>query len=52
VATAETRDIGDGGRGWSRRDSGEDITPVTAATLAHWALGKKRRSYDILRSIG
>ena len=52
VATAETRDIGDGGRGWSRRDSGEDITPLTAVTLAHWGLIKRRRSYDILRSIG
>lgn len=51
IASAETRDIGDGGRGWSRRNSEEDITPITAATLAYWALNKKRRSYDIRRSI-
>jgi hypothetical protein len=52
VASAETRDIGDGGRGWSRRTSEADITPITAATLALWGLNKKRRSYDPLRSIG
>lgn len=52
VATAVTRDIGDGGRGWSRRDSDADITPITAGTLAAWGLNKKRRSYDPLRSIG
>lgn len=51
VASAETRDIGDGGRGWSRRDSGTDITPITAATLAYWALNKKRRSYNVLNSV-
>ncbi|HXJ25601.1 MAG TPA: hypothetical protein VNH17_07870, partial [Streptosporangiaceae bacterium] len=51
VASAETRDIGDGGRAWSRRESGSDITPVTAVTLAAWALGKKRRSYDPMRSV-
>jgi len=52
VASAETREVGDGGRSWSRRNSEEDITPVTAATLAYWALGKKRRSYDVRRSVG
>ena len=52
VATAETRDVGDGGRSWSRRESGDDITPVTTVTLAYWALGKKRHSYDIMKSIG
>lgn len=51
VAAAETRDVGDGGRSWSRRDSDTDITPVTAATLAYWALNKKRRSYDLMRSV-
>lgn len=51
IASAETRDIGDGGRGWSRRNSEDDITPVTAATLAYWALNKKRRSYDIRKSV-
>lgn len=52
VATAETRDVGDGGRAWCRRDSTADITPITAATLAYWALNRKRRSYDPLKSIG
>jgi hypothetical protein len=51
VASAQTRDIGDGGRGWSRRTSEADITPVTAATLAYWALNKKRRAYDVRRSV-
>jgi hypothetical protein len=52
IASAQTRDIGDGGRGWSRRASGDDdITPVTAATLAYWALNKKHRSYDVKRSV-
>jgi hypothetical protein len=52
IATAETREIGDGGRGWSRRNSETDITPITAATLALWALNKKRRSYNPMNSIG
>jgi hypothetical protein len=52
IASAETRQVGDGGRAWSRRDSESDITPVVAVTLAHWALGKRRRSYDPRRSIG
>jgi hypothetical protein len=51
VASAETRDVGDGGRAWSRRDSDSDITPITAATLALWALNKGRRNYDPLRSV-
>ena len=49
VASAETREIGDGGRGWSRRNSESDITPIVAATLANWALGKNHRSYDIMK---
>jgi hypothetical protein len=52
VAKAETRDVGDGGRAWSRRDSENDITPITAGTLALWALNKKRRNYDPMASIG
>lgn len=52
VARAETRDVGDGGHAWSRRDSETDITPVTSGTLALWALNKKRRGYDPMRSIG
>lgn len=51
VATAETRDVGDGGQAWSRRDSESDITPITAGTLALWQLNKMRRSYDPLRSV-
>jgi hypothetical protein len=52
IASAETRQVGDGGRCWSRRDSESDISPIVAATLANWALGKKRRSYDPRKSIG
>jgi hypothetical protein len=51
VARAETRVVGDGGKAWSRRDSESDITPVTAATLALWALNKRRRHYDPGRSV-
>jgi hypothetical protein len=51
VATAETRDVGDGGKAWSRRDSESDITPITAGSLALWALNKRRRNYDPLKSI-
>lgn len=51
VASAETRDVGDGGRAWCRRDSGSDITPVTAATDALWALDRKRRNYDPVKSV-
>ena len=52
VASADTRDVGDGGRAWCRRTSESDITPITAGTLARWALGKRRHSYDPLKSIG
>ena len=46
VARAETRDVGDGGHAWSRRDSESDITPITSGTGALWALNRKRRNYD------
>lgn len=52
MARAETRDIGDGMRGWSRKNSDLNITPLTSATLAYWAFDKLRRNYDPLRSIG
>lgn len=51
VASAETRVVGDGGQAWCRRDSDSDITPVTTTTLAHWALNKRRRSYDPVKSV-
>lgn len=38
LSVARKRPIGDGGFGWSRKDSGSDITPVTSATLALWGL--------------
>lgn len=38
LAAARKRVIGDGGWGWSRKDSESDITAVTAATLALWGL--------------
>ena len=38
LSVARKRRIGDSGFGWSRKDSGSDITPVTAATLALWGL--------------
>jgi hypothetical protein len=51
VASAETRDVGDGGRAWSRRDSAADITPVSSGTNALWVLNRKRRHYDPLKSV-
>jgi len=51
IATATTRDVGDGGKALKRRDSETDITPATAPVLAHWALNRKRRSYDPMRSV-
>lgn len=51
VASAETRDVGDGGRAWSRRDSVSDITQVTSAAGAYWALNLKRRNYDPAKSV-
>lgn len=38
LALARKRQIGDGGWGWSRKDSNSDITPVTTATLALFGL--------------
>lgn len=52
LARAEIRDIGDGMRGWSRKNSASDISPLTSATLAHWAFNRLRRSYNPVRSIG
>jgi hypothetical protein len=51
VASAETRDVGDGGRAWSRRDSASDITPITSGTNALWVMNRKRRHYDPARSV-
>lgn len=52
LGRAETRVVGDGGQTWSRRDSETDITPITSATLAAWGLNRKRKSYDLVGSIG
>lgn len=38
VSVARKRQIGDGGFGWSRKDSESDISPLVAATLALWGL--------------
>lgn len=52
VARAETRDVGDGMKTWSRKNTASDITPLTSATLAHWAFNKLRRNYNPIASIG
>jgi hypothetical protein len=39
-------------RGWSRKNTASDITPLTSATLAHWAYNRLRRNYNPLHSIG
>ncbi len=51
IASATTRDVGDGGKALKRRDAETDISPGTAPVLAHWALNKRRRSYDVRRSV-
>ncbi len=38
LSVARKRRIGDGGFGWSRKDSESDITPLVGATLALWGL--------------
>jgi phage terminase large subunit-like protein len=38
LSVARKRNIGDGGFGWSRKDSESDITPLVASTLALWGL--------------
>ena len=38
LSVARKRRIGDGGFGWSRKDSQSDITALCAATLALWGL--------------
>jgi hypothetical protein len=38
LSVARKRRIGDGGFGWSRRDSESDIGPLVASTLALWGL--------------
>lgn len=52
VAGAVTRDTGDGLRGWSRKNSAVNITPLTSGTLAYWLFNKLRRSYDPVGSLG
>lgn len=51
VSVASVREVGDGGKAWSRRDSESDITPVTTATLAAFVLNRERRGYDLMKSI-
>jgi hypothetical protein len=47
---AVTRDTGDGGKLWARKDTTVDICPLVAATLAQHYLRKKGRGYDLLKS--
>jgi hypothetical protein len=51
LAGATTADTGDGGKLWARKDTTVDISPLVAATLAHWAAGKFGRVYDVLKSV-
>jgi hypothetical protein len=51
VGRAGTRVVGDGGKAWCRRDAEEDISPITAGTIAAYVLNKKRRSYDLTNTI-
>jgi hypothetical protein len=51
LGNAETRVVGDGGMAFSRRDSEQDITPITAASLSAWGLNKKLKKYDPVNSV-
>lgn len=51
VAGAQSRDIGDGQRAWSRRHSPNDITPLCAATLAAWGAYKFARPRDLSKTV-
>jgi hypothetical protein len=51
IASATTRDVGDGGKALKRRDAESDITPATAPVLALWGLNRRRRSYDPRKSV-
>lgn len=51
VTGARRRAVGDAWK-WSRKDSSVDISPLVAATAAHWlALSEARVDYDISKSI-
>jgi hypothetical protein len=52
VGGSETRDIGDGGKTWKRRDATVQVSPATTCTLAAWIFNKLRRNYDLLKSFG
>lgn len=51
LAGAMVREIGDGARAWSRKDTSVDISPLCAATLAVWAANKFARPVDLLKTI-
>jgi len=50
LASARRRELGDAWA-WGRRQSGADITPLVACTLAHWGVATRAaRTYDPLQS--
>lgn len=51
MGKADTRDVGDGGKAWARKDSESDITPVTSATNAAYILNRDYRNVDLMRTI-
>ena len=51
LAGATVRDTGDGGKLWARKDTSVVISPLVGGTLAHWALGKFGRAYDLMKSV-
>ncbi len=51
VGRATTRIVGDGGKAWCRRMAEQDISPITAGTLACYVLNKKARNHDLSNTI-
>ena len=49
VGGASRRTVGDGWK-WSRKDSTVDVSPLVAATYAHWMWLGRAVAYDILDS--
>lgn len=53
VSSAENRDLGDGGKAWSRRKGGPIIAPLVGVTLGLWRWRQlTTNGYDVLDSIG